>query len=255
MTIDTEKPSSEAMVDRKAPLARTSIASHVAGMALPRDHNGQGGCMSEVPVQTSVDDVHAHAHKTGHSWVDLAVALSAIAISVISLFVAIGHGRTEEKLVAASSWPFLTFQTIKNGLQAGSRVIDLRVQNSGVGPARVQWVKMTLDGTPIRNRSELMSRCCDVSAGTAEEQVRLGLVTQNEPIGVLPAREGVDMLAWRELPGNAATWTRLDGIRHHLKTEACYCSVLDECWRSDLTATAQPHHVERCEPISDGYTG
>jgi hypothetical protein len=211
--------------------------------------------MSEVPVQTSVDDVHAHAHKTGHSSVDLAIALSAIAISVISLFVAIGHGRTEEKLVAASSWPFLTFQTTRNGLQAGSRVIDLRVQNSGVGPARVQWMRMTLDGTTIRSRADLMSRCCGVPAGTAEEQVRRGLVTQNEPIGVLPARDGVDVLAWRELPGNAATWAKLDGVRHRLKTEACYCSVLDECWSSDLTATAQPHRVDQCEAIADGYTG
>ena len=86
--------------------------------------------MSEIPVQTSVDDVHAHAHKTGHSWVDLAIALSAIAISVISLFVAIGHGRTEEKLVVASSWPFLTFDTTKNGLQAGNRVIDLHLKTA-----------------------------------------------------------------------------------------------------------------------------
>lgn len=211
--------------------------------------------MSEVPVQTSVDDVHAHAHKTGHSRTDLAIALSAIAISAISLFVAVEHGRTEEKLVAASSWPFLTFQTSSNGLEAGSRVIALRLQNSGVGPARVQWVKITMDGKPVRNRVDLMSRCCGVPAGTAQEQVRRGLVTQNEPTGVLPAREGIEMLAWRELPGNTAAWAALDGARHRLKAEACYCSVLDDCWTSDLTATARPHHVDECEPIPDGYSG
>lgn len=211
--------------------------------------------MSEIPVQTGVDDVHAHAHKTGHNRLDLAIALSAITISVISLFVAIEHGRTEEKLVAASSWPFLTFQTSKNGLQAGSRVIDLHLQNSGVGPARVQWVRVSLDGTPVRNRAELMSRCCGVPAGPVEEQVRRGLVTQNQPIGVLPARDGVTVLAWRELPGNAATWDRLDSARHRLKMRACYCSVLDECWTSDLTATAQPRHIDQCEPVTDGYSG
>ncbi len=66
--------------------------------------------MSEPPVHTSVDEVHAHAHKTGHRWVDMAIAISAITISVISLFVAIEHGKTEEKLVAANSWPFVIFQ-------------------------------------------------------------------------------------------------------------------------------------------------
>lgn len=211
--------------------------------------------MSDVPVQTSVDDVHAHPHKTGHSWTDLAIALSAIAISVISLFVAIEHGRTEEKLVAANSWPFLTFQSTKNGLEAGTRIITLSLKNSGVGPARVQWVKVSLDGVSIRGGADLMSRCCGVPIGTTEDQVRKGLVTKNQPVGVLPAREGVDILAWRELPRNAATWAKLDTARHRLKMEACYCSVLDECWTSDLTPTAQPHHVEQCDLASKSYTG
>ncbi len=220
------------------------------------DHGDPGGdCMAEIPVQTSVDDVHAHAHKTGHSWVDLAIALSAIAISVISLFVAVEHGRTEEKLVAANSWPFLTFQTTRNGLQAGSRTIDLRLQNSGVGPARVQWLRIALDGKAIADRAAFMRECCGVPAGDADTQVGRGLVTQNPPVGVLPARDGIAILAWRELPGNAPIWAKLDAARHRLKTEACYCSVLDECWISDLTATAQPHPVDECVPVSDGYAG
>jgi uncharacterized membrane protein YhfC len=70
--------------------------------------------MSEQPaVETGVDEARALAHKTGHAWVDLIIAFSAITISVISLFVAITHGRTEEKMVAANSWPFLTFETEK----------------------------------------------------------------------------------------------------------------------------------------------
>ena len=211
--------------------------------------------MSELPVMTGVDEVHAHAHKTAHRWFDLIVALSAITISVISLFVAIGHGRTEEKLVAASSWPFLTFQSSMNGLEAGSRVIDLQLKNSGVGPARVQWLRMSLDGHPILSRAELMSRCCEVPVGTAEKQIQRGLIIQNPPVGVLPARDGVDILGWREMPGNAVTLAKLDSARHRLKLMACYCSVLDECWTSDLAATATPRHVERCEPVTDGYAG
>ena len=211
--------------------------------------------MADVPVQTSVDDVHAHAHKTGHSPVDLAIALSAIAISVISLFVAVEHGRTEEKLVAASSWPFLTFQTSENGLDAGDRTISLRLQNSGVGPARVHWLRMTLDRTPVRDRADLMRRCCGVPAGPLDQQVRRGLITQNAPVGVLPARDGVDLLAWREVPGNAAVWAGLDSARHRLKTDVCYCSVLDDCWTSDLAATSQPQPVDQCGPIADAYVG
>src|SRR3978361_1861466 len=106
----------------------------------------RGKIMSEPPLHAGVGEVQAHAHKTGHSWVDLAIALSAITISVISLFVAVAHGRTEEKLVAAMSWPFLPFHTEKYGLEAGGWTIYFILQNSGVGPARVKWLRVSLDG-------------------------------------------------------------------------------------------------------------
>jgi hypothetical protein len=211
--------------------------------------------MSEPPVHTTVDDIHAHAHKTGHRWVDMAIAISAITISVISLFVAIEHGKTEEKLVAANSWPFVIFQSSENGLVSGSRILDLRLQNSGVGPARVQYVKVMLDGRPVHDHSELLARCCGVAPTSLEQQVRLGLVSQNEAIGVLPARDGVDLLAWRERPGAEAVWAELNTTRHRLRFKACYCSVLDECWVSDLTPTARPQRVGQCPTDSDGYSG
>ena len=209
--------------------------------------------MSEPPVQSGVDGVDAHAHKTGHGWIDLAIALSAIMISVVSLFIAVANGRTEEKLVAASSWPFLTFETEKDGLESGGWTIYFHLRNSGVGPARVHWLRMSLDGRAIRDRADLMRRCCGLPGGSADDQIRLGLVSQNPAVGVLPAREGVEILAWRARPGNAAVMTRLDGIRHRLRTKACYCSVLDECWISDLTAVSEPSRVDRCPSIPDGY--
>ena len=211
--------------------------------------------MPESPIHTSGDEVHVHAHKTGHGWVDLAIAISAITISVISLFVAVEHGKTEEKLVAANSWPFLVYQSSSNGLEVGSRRLDLRLSNSGVGPARVEWVKLKLDGGPVRTRADLMTRCCGVPRADAMEQVKAGLVSQNDVVGVLPAREGVTFLAWRETPGNRATWDSLNDTRRRLTFQACYCSVLDECWVSDLKPTARPKRVGQCEPSSEGYEG
>jgi hypothetical protein len=54
-----------------------------------------------------------HAHRTGHHWIDMTVAVAAVFISVVSRAVAILHGRTMERmaeenarLVATNSWPF-----------------------------------------------------------------------------------------------------------------------------------------------------
>jgi hypothetical protein len=41
----------------------------------------------------------------------MVVAATAILISVVSLVVTVGHGRTMEKLVAANSWPLLRYDT------------------------------------------------------------------------------------------------------------------------------------------------
>jgi hypothetical protein len=59
--------------------------------------------MAEPPLEAGVDDIRPHAPRTGHRWIDAAVALCAIAISLISLFIALDNSRTERKLVAASS--------------------------------------------------------------------------------------------------------------------------------------------------------
>ena len=43
----------------------------------------------------------AEAHKTGHKWIDITVALCALVVSGVSLFVAVMHGRTMERMAEA----------------------------------------------------------------------------------------------------------------------------------------------------------
>jgi len=87
---------------------------------------------------------HAHPHGTGHRWLDLSLAASAMCVSLVSLVVAIHHGRTMERmaeanarLVAANSWPFLGYSTGNVGPD-GRNKIDLKVVNDGVGPAKIE---------------------------------------------------------------------------------------------------------------------
>jgi hypothetical protein len=207
-----------------------------------------------LPVETGVDDIAAHPRHTGHRWVDMVLAFSAITISIISLFVAIEHGRTEEKLVAASSWPFVVYDVSTSGLTEGSRTITLSVANSGVGPARIQSARVLLDGKPVHNRGELLARCCGFAGGDVAAQIRDGLRSQNPIIGVLTARDATEVLSIQQTPTNTAQWKRLDAIHPRLSLFACYCSVLDDCWTTDLHSTTYPHPVPRCTPGPDDYT-
>jgi hypothetical protein len=40
-----------------------------------------------------------------------------------------------------------------------------------------------------------------------------------------------------ETEANAAIWQRLDVARLNIRMRACYCSVFDECWLTDLVHT------------------
>ena len=211
--------------------------------------------MTEPAIHTGVDDVHAHPHKTGHSRLDLIIALSAISISVISLFVAIAHGRTEEKLVAANSWPFPVYVTQNLTPDAGGHALVLRVENGGVGPARIQSIQVRYRSRLVHSRAELMQSCCGLPMTGPDDEIKAGLISENPIVGVLPAREGVNFLAWREQPDNHRTWAALNAARTQLVFSACYCSVLEECWRSDLSPTGTPQKVPRCKPSRDDYVG
>src|SRR5690349_22629679 len=104
----------------------------------------------------------------------MAVALAAVFISVVSLAVAILHGRTMERmaeenarLVAANSWPFM-------GYGAGTVTTDgvtkvhMQVFNSGVGPAKIESAELMWKGVAYRGNREFLEACCgfDPASGT-----------------------------------------------------------------------------------------
>ena len=96
-------------------------------------------------------------HSTGHRWVDMAVALSALFVSIVSLALAVHHGDAMDRLVAANSWPFLMYDTESIDPQ-GNRRISLKIENSGVGPARIQTFEVWWQGQPVSTASELLQR-------------------------------------------------------------------------------------------------
>jgi len=192
--------------------------------------------LREPPVDTGADDIQAHPRRTGLPWLDLALALSAIFISAVSLAVAIDHGRTERELVAASSWPFLR-ALYSNSWGAGeARFAAIGVSNGGVGPAKLESYQVFYNGKPAANQVDLLRRCCGLGptpedfAGAMHNKGMFAIVdhTVLRPgdvsvvLGVKRGTEVGDRLA--------------DSFRR-MDFRACYCSILDQCWISNLRST------------------
>ena len=200
---------------------------------------------------TPEPELHHHAHRTGHRWVDFAVPLSALAVSMISLAIAIHHGHTMQKmadenarLVQANSWPLLQFTT-GNANEKGEPEITLKVENAGVGPAKLISLEIFHGDQRIRTPRDLVQA---LDPTTTRPVLSLGVTM---PI-VLRAGDS-QLIIGLKRQGQEALWDKLNSARFELRFRACYCSVFDECWVSDL-ATVSPQHVEQCAVNADTFT-
>jgi hypothetical protein len=200
---------------------------------------------------TPEPELHHHAHRTGHRWVDFAVPLSALAVSMISLAIAIHHGHTMQKmadenarLVQANSWPLLQFTT-GNANDKGEPEITLNVENAGVGPAKLISLEIFHGDQRIRTPRDLVQA---LDPATTRPQLSLGLT-----MPVVVRAGDSQLLIGLKRQGQETFWDKLNTARFELRFRACYCSVFDECWVSDL-ATVSPQHVDQCTVNADTFT-
>ena len=194
---------------------------------------------------------HHHGHGTGVRWLDVIVGVSAIFISVVSLVVSLEHGRTmrelvtqNEKLVEASTIPYLDF--VSSNLEEGTNkpYFKLTLRNGGVGPAQIDWFQIRYKGVPYRNPDALLHACCGDELKRSDP--KSGTVWYSSVSGnILPVRDTVDPVTLRPEVGNdvlQAAYRALPDI----KAKACYCSVLDDCWITDFESH-RPTKVEHCQ--------
>ena len=188
---------------------------------------------------------HREVHKTGHNWLDLMIALTALLISATSLVVTIVHSKTLERmadanarLVEANSWPFLSYDT-SNG-----PAISMSISNDGIGPAKVEAIEVKWAGRAQRNADEFLEDCCGFVPRTAnvEYEVIAGRV--------LRAGQSANIL---KLPRTNADAVAFDALDHRarispkLTINVCYCSIFDQCWTKDILRFSQkPREVDHC---------
>ncbi len=197
--------------------------------------------VSEPPVRVGPDGPDAHPRKTGGSRLDLALALAAIFISGVSLYVAIEHGKTERDLVAANSWPFL--QANLSNLYGPTHDLAFGLTNAGVGPAKVESYEVAYQDAPVRSPVDLLRRCCGLSPdrATTIAQVNNGVEASLVDDTVLRAGEDNEVVIVRRAKVNPEVVSRFQDALLKLSFRACYCSVFDECWTTNLRST----HVTR----------
>lgn len=190
---------------------------------------------------------HAHHHHTGRSWLDMILGVSAVVISLVSLFLAIHNGNAMERLVQANSWPYVqvTFSTLN---QDSTPHIHLDIANKGVGPARIESLEISYNGVVLNDGRAALNAMLGRATVPPHPAVQTSSITHS----VLAAKETVTFVDFKPEEYSAEDYGAMRAGVPKLIFRTCYCSVFDECWLAD-TSKARPAKVQECPASSSDF--
>ena len=186
-----------------------------------------------------------HHHHTGHRWLDITLALSAMVISAVSLFVAVHHGQTMEKMVEADTWPYVDFgrSTITPDNKPAAILI---LENNGVGPARIETFEVRYNGKPVTDKLAF------IKEASGNEAIAVNAVTSSVTDRVIKAGSTIEFLKVLPPETESPAFTHYRQALNHVSATICYCSALDECWVRD-SEQSKPQHVAQCPKSTAPY--
>ncbi len=196
--------------------------------------------------------------RTGRNWLDLMLGLSAIFVSMCSLYLAYNSSNSMERLVAANSMPFIQLESGNASDEGEPGRLGFAARNAGTGPARVHTFEYVVDGVAVPQRGyvagNVIRACCrpELDAALAAADGNMIAAIDNDltsPIAntfFAPGDE-VTSWAWRRTEVNASLWDAVDQARQsaRIRMRACYCSLFDECWIAE-TGVFPPRPVDAC---------
>jgi hypothetical protein len=161
-------------------------------------------------------------------FVNSVVSALAIFVSLVSLWLAFSANRTQERLLAASSWPHLTFGHGNFDSERQRPSISLELKNGGNGPALLRWAVVRLDGRPMGDPRALFDACCTIKKDG--QRIKTSNISSPATNTILTAGETRNIMGFDKVDESIEVWEALDKARWSLEFEACYCSLVGDCW-------------------------
>ena len=194
-----------------------------------------------IPVAENVDAPLTRSERVNLriSVAQTVLAVVGILMGSIALYAALSEADAVRKQQQASVWPHLQAGRYYYGKVDEERV-EFQAKNSGIGPARVRYIDVTVDGEPMNDWFDVIKA---VQGGA-----RVGI--SNDSIGqsVISAGENVTMLSLDRQYSNIET---VEAVRdafddNSIVVDICYCSVFDACWAYKSSDVTEPEAVTTC---------
>lgn len=185
---------------------------------------------------------HRHHRHTGHRWLDVLLGICAVVISLVSLFLAIQHGRVMERMLEASTWPSVMVGN-SNAAADGSHHVTLYIVNKGVGPARIESVEVFYNGVAQTDSQSLLRAILKPS----DPNRQLSRIISDVTGTVVSAGERINFLDVIPKDYGADEYSLINDAWAKLDFRTCYCSVFEECWIFDERISRRPEAVKSCQ--------
>lgn len=190
---------------------------------------------------------------------NLFLALCAIIISAASFYATYLQANAAERQVKAATWPWLEVMTGNLNEQTYSAEITLSIKNSGSGPAFIKYVKFFYNEKSYFDIFKLIKDCCFDIYAYHEQLNKLQkespeinffekfgwLYTGISNNRLLASGSELNLLGFKKTNFNATQWDKVNDQRFKIKTEICYCSLLEQCYLSDGRGDVK--EIQHCE--------
>ena len=167
-------------------------------------------------------------------------SLLALAVSIFALAIGAWQTRLMQGQARASVWPHLSIGYTYNSNMDENGFI-WRVDNTGVGPARIESISLTLDGKPMKTWSDVLHALgfagqMRVSTTSLSGEVIPPSLNRETAIDTIRINERVPAKTFKEA---------IDRFR----MDVCYCSVYDDCWVAHWQQKGV-EAVDRCPAVT-----
>lgn len=199
-------------------------------------------------------------HTSPSTWsfaekLNLLIAVCAILISAASFYATYLQADAAEKQVRAATWPMLEYGHGNAEEDSFKPLVYLEVINGGVGPAHIQTFTYHWKGKAYTHIGQLLKDCCSEAGKEIKKlksefpELNSQLITDGISINphgrVLSSGKKIKIF---QLPENKITspvWNMLNQVRWEITAKACYCSVLEDCYKTDFETP--PTQVSSCK--------
>lgn len=170
-------------------------------------------------------------------------SISAIVVGIAAVLVSLDQARTTRRAQEAAVLPLVKIQT-RFANDANERSFLVEIANIGTGPAFVEDAQIVWDGGAAPDFEAVRAEMDWIGEDAA---VWTGVLAGN--VLGMAERQALFEARWApDAPGaSGAAIATAEAVWSSLDVEACYCSVFEQCWRTQMNRLQRPEPVARCD--------